>query len=567
MRRVRRQERIITIFFLLSSFFFFLIFRLGFLQLVQGGRLAQEAVKQRAQVLLLHYKRGDIKDRHGLSLLGGREETVLAVFPALLEKEEHTEGYDLLSALLHQAGFFSYPYIALRDLDADEEDFFKKLGFEGLVITSVKSRYGPSALATHTVGHTGPGGAEGKVGLELAFNQELKGKSPTYLAAIVNGKKNLIPGLGYRLWGDDSSLGPYDVITTIDSRIQEHVEKVMDKRILRGAVVVMDPYRGDLLAMASRPNFLQYQLPAYLSNEEDHASFLESHPFLNRSILPFSPGSVFKIVIAAAALETGVASLTRKFYCPGYIEVGGRLFRCHQGRAHGYLHLAEAFAYSCNFVFIKLAQELGRDAVYDHALALDLGKKTGIPLGSEREGGEAPGLIPTPAEIPYLGDFALLAIGQGKVEVTPLQVAKLTSVIANGGYLVEPLLIKSINTPEGLEIKKFYPLPPKRVLRSNTAAKLRYMMLGVVEYGTGSSIKSEGIVLGGKTGTAETGRKENGVPLVYSWFTGYLSLPNSQVVITVFIEKPRHGNAAGAFKDIAEGIYPYLSQMSKKAGN
>src|SRR5690606_12078096 len=120
------------------------------------------------------------------------------------------------------------------------------------------------------------------------------------------------------------------------------------------------------------------------------------------SILSYPPGSIFKIVVAAAALETGNYSLDSSFYCPGYLPVGDQLFHCYQNRAHGQITLAQAFAHSCNNVFIELALKLGRQTIYDYASRLGLGQVSGIPLGSSAEGGEAAGHIPVPQEIPYL---------------------------------------------------------------------------------------------------------------------------------------------------------------------
>ena len=555
-RKSRQQQRTIFLLLLSTLFFIFLGGRLGYLQLLRNNKLAVEAVRQRAQTVLLDYRRGEILDRHGISLLDGAEEKLLVIFPALL-KDDDTEVAAMISHHFPQAAAAGNPFVALRNVDAQEEITFKNLQTPGLLVVPSWKRYGCRALATHVAGHTGPYDGEGKVGLELTFNSELK-NSPAVLAAIVDNNHNLVEGLGYRLWENSNTHSkPLDLVLTIDHRIQKKVEEIMDARLVKGAVVVMEPLSGEILAMASRPNYLQADLSRYLNNTEQQKDFLSSKPFINRSVLSYPPGSIFKIVVAAAALDTGKARLNQSFDCPGYIRVGEQVFHCQHG-PHGKITLAEAFAHSCNAAFIELALDLGKETICQYAEALGLGRETGIPLGSAAQGGEVKGCIPQPEEMPFLGDLALTALGQGRVEATPLQVARLTAAVANGGYLVEPRLVKAVQNRQGLVFTKFSTVTPRQVLKALTVNKLRYMMLGVVEYGTGKAAGSSTLILGGKTGTAETKRIVKGRPELYSWFTGCLPLEDCQAVVTVFIEEPLQGNAAETFKEIARGIAAFL---------
>ena len=527
---------------------------MGYLQLLKNNKLAAEAVRQRAQTVLLNYKRGGILDHNGISLLDGEEEKLLVVFPALMKGD--AEETEIISQRFPQAVAGSSPFVALRGVDAQEKKTFENLQIPGLLVASSWKRYGPHALATHVTGHTGPYDGEGKVGLEFTFNSVLK-NTPTLLAAVVDNNHKLVEGLGYRLWENNETPGHFDLVLTLDYWIQKKVEEIMDTRMVKGAVVVMEPRSGDILAMASRPNYLQADLSHYLNNTEQQKDFLSTKPFINRSILSYPPGSVFKIVVAAAALDSGKARLNQKFYCPGYIRVGEQIINCQHG-PHGELTLAEAFAHSCNAAFIKLALDLGKETIWQYADALGLGRETGIPLGCANQGGEAKGYIPRPEEMPFLGDLALTAIGQGQVETTPLQVARLTAAVANGGYLVKPRLVKAIQNRQGVVLTKYPSAIPQKVLKGLTANKLRYMMLGVVEYGTGKAAGDSTLILGGKTGTAETERYVQGKPELYSWFTGCVPLENSRAVVTVFIEEPLQGSAAETFKEIAQEITAFL---------
>lgn len=552
-----RQRLLLLCFFLLITFGL-LTGRLAYLQLARGKELARKAVHQRAQIVILDYNRGDILDKNGISLLGGEREKVLALFPGLLAKVDQQE-QERLSTLIPVTSLPGQPSVVLRKLSDLEEARFNALGCRGLAVAEAQKRYGDQALATHLVGHVGPDDGEGKVGLELAYNELLKGSMPNLLAAVVDGRNDLIRGIGFRLWEGPASFRPYSLVLTIDNTIQRKVEEIMDQRVERGAVIVMDPQSGDILAMASRPNYFQANLTDYLQGRDGDINFLETQPFINRSILSYPPGSVFKIIVAAAALEVGNYSLDSLFHCPGFRQVGDKLFHCYQNKSHGQLTLAQAFAHSCNTVFIELAMELGRQTISDYATRLGLGQVCGLPLGEKIQGGETAGHIPQPREIPYLGDLALTAIGQGSVETTPLQIACLTAAIINGGYLVKPGLVRALQTGGGVLAERFPEGEKIRVLRPLTAAKIRQMMHGVVEYGTGKAAYSGRFLLGGKSGTAETGRFQGGLPQHYSWFTGFWAKGEDKAVITVFVEKPTQGTAVELFGALAEAIGPELA--------
>ena len=553
---IKRQQRIFSLLLLFSILMIILMGRLASIQLVQGKELAREAVKQRAQKVVLNHNRGSILDRHGNSLLGGEESKVLAVFPGLLARSESNIREEVLASI-PQANVKSYPFIAIDSLSPAEAEYFQDYQESGLIVATAYSRYGQDALATHLTGHIGAADGEGKVGLERYYNRELHGY-PHTLAAVVDGKHRLVDGLGFRIWQDEQQTAPSDLVLTIDKRIQQQVEAVMDRQIVQGAVVVLDPQNGEILAMASRPNYYQIELPRILSNQTEYQSYLDAKPFINRGVLSYPPASIFKIVVAAAAFESGYSLLDR-FNCPGYIQLGDRLFHCSQGRGHGDLDLVDAFAHSCNTVFIKLALELGKDKLYDYARKMGLGEKIGLPLGSEDGAEELAGLLPSPVELPYTGDLALMALGQGSLEATPLQVARLTAVVANGGYLVKPRLVLGLQDKGGrLSPSTLFPSSPTRVISPLTANRLSFLMMNVVDQGTGKNAQSEQMILGGKTGTAETGKTDaQGNPQYYSWFSGLVPLVETRAVITIFMEEPQR-NSAGVFKEIAEAIEPFL---------
>ena len=547
--------------------FFILIFaglllQLIYLQIIEAGNLAKKAVRQRTSELVLDDGRGDILDRSGLPLTGAEKKQVLVVFPSFLEVDN--DHHSILTALsdVKEPGSTEHtePFIAAGNIDYDR---LVEKQIPGLLIAEKYDRYSNEVWASHLLGHLGPRDREGKIGLEYVFNEKLSPERPNSLAAIVDGKNRLIEGIGYRYRSDTRRYGPSNLILSVDLEIQKIMEEVMDNRMVQGAAVVMDPHQGDILAMASRPNYNPDEISSYLNFQNDYQEYLSLDPFINRAILSYSPGSIFKLVVAAAALETNTVSLFENFTCPGYIEVGSDTFRCSNHAGHGEITFAEGFAYSCNTVFIETALKLGRETLYKYAMKLGLGQKTGVPLGSKREGGEVPGFITSPQEMPFLGDLALMALGQGAMEATPLQVARLTSIIAGGGSNVYPRLVQSINTRQGDELQRF-PAPrlTDQLLSPSVVQQLKFMMMGVTTYGTGQEAFSENFPVGGKTGTAETGRMINGRDETYSWFTGIAPINSSpQVVITVFIEKAIDDTiAAAVFQEISKNIMKSLDR-------
>jgi penicillin-binding protein 2 len=261
-------------------------------------------------------------------------------------------------------------------------------------------------------------------GLELYFNEQLSASRPTTLAAVVDAQSRLVAGLGYRDWRDDNPRSPHDVVTTLDSRIQALTETIGKKYLEQGAIVVLEPKTGDILAMASFPDYPAARMYSGISQAElDELNKDPRLPFINRAIHAYAPGSVFKLVLAAAALDSGLAN--HLYTCEGGIGVGDRTFSCYNGNAHGQLTLKKALADSCNAYFIHLGQLLGREQVLEYARRFGLGEATGITLY-----GEKAGRLPTLDELPFLGDLANTSIGQGLVATTPLQLARLVTIIS-----------------------------------------------------------------------------------------------------------------------------------------
>ncbi len=537
-----RKRRIILILAGISLVFVFLLGKLFCLQILNGPGLARSAVRQRISGLVIYDKRGDIKDRHGISLLDRGWRKGLVAFPVLYRGREE----EIVSALSRLEGTDrvadpprgSLPfwlYLGSGDVGAGWgiPGTFPAV-LPGILEAAYPVRYGPDLLACHLVGYLQESEGRGVSGIEAAFDRELSRGQETVLGALVDGSQGLIGGLGYRATRKGESA--LDVILTLDSSLQREVERIADRYIGRGAVVVMD-CRGDILALASRPAFHPARLENYLNGERG--------ALINRALMEYQPGSVFKTVVAAAALEEGLVSLFQRFHCSGGVEAGGLYFQCTCLHPDPLLSLAEAFAYSCNSVFIELAQELGGERLLDYARRFGLGEATGFLLD------ETYGLLPEKNDLNNSRALANAALGHGAVMVTPLQMASLMAIIANGGYRVRPRLVQALENTDRQIVRYFGTQQGERVLSPATVNRLKYLLHGVMATGTGRPGALTVLPAGAKTGTAESGRRENGRALYNYWAAGFYPLEGAEAVIVVFADEMKEGRPIDAFGKIA----------------
>lgn len=552
MGRQLRQKRIIVLLVLLLLAGLILLTRLYWLQLIRRPDLAQAAVFQRSLRHIYTTGRGQILDRFGRSLTDTRFETVLVAFmPVLGEEARQT---------LAPAGLTgTEPVRIFRGLAPADIRRWLAGGTAGLAALSQETRYGPQSLAPHVTGyvqrreitHTRPRYREVTYlpfgGLEQTFHEELSGGRPPALAATIDGRGRLIYGLGLRHTRENDPRRPYNIVTTIDSRIQAAAERLGARHLTSGAIIVLEPESGDLLALASFPSFDSAGLHHGISRQEFASLQANPHqPFVNKALAAYPPGSVFKVVLAAAALERNLPD--EPLYCSGATLVGEREVSCYQGRPHGQLGMTRALALSCNAYFIRLGQRLGRETVLDFAVRFGFARRVGLPLP-----GEDAGRLPTLAELPYLGDLANTSLGQGLVEATPLQVARLLAVAANNGLDLPPRLVQAVTDRQGRTVRRYAVLRRTRVVSPATARQLRSMLSEVVQSGTARDAASPHLDIAGKSGTAQSGRRD---PPVYSWFAGLAERGNERLVMVIFAEQPRDLSASAIFRLLAEEALP-----------
>jgi len=533
-----------------------LSYRLYIVQVVKGELYARTAHHQRTLSLPVASRRGQILDRTGHPLSDPQPGWGVAAFPPLVtDREGESRAVASLLgrsesdvAALLRSGL--PPSWIAPQAGAALAERIRQAGLPGIVAAPLETRYGAGSLARHLVGYIN--GQGGQLGLERAFEKQLAGEAVPALVAYLDGHGAPLAGLGVRAVVPAVGKQPYSLYTTIDGRVQRAVERVLgahamaDGSRLRGAVVVLDPHTGEVLAMASRPNYDQANDPGERADRGD--AFL-----LNRAVAAFEPGSVFKAVIAAAALDGGYVHLDDKFYCDGHYSVGGQEYKDAGGVAHGWLTFREAIAKSCNVTFARVGYEkLGAKRIAEAAQRFGFGSKTGV-LGGTDEGEEKAGLIP---ELVYGGEVAQAAFGQG-ILVTPLQIARAYAAVANGGLLPPVRLVTAIKTPAGKVVGR----PPAgeavRVMSKEAAAELQQALVAVTDprgSGTGKKAWVEPVGAAGKTGSAEG--IENGHPTVHAWFAGYLPAASPRFVITVLVQGGGYGGevAAPIFREVGEAI-------------
>lgn len=406
------------------------------------------------------------------------------------------------------------------------------------VIANRTGRDHPTQLAWHILGSIV--GQEARSGLEYTLEPVLR--DPLLSASIkslTDANHHSFPGLGLR------STQPKETISyhlTIDLPIQTLVENILNRENFSGAIVVLEVKSGAILAMASRPMVKLTNLEASLTDPEK--------PFLNRAITAYPPGSVFKSVLLCAGLDSGLVFEDEFFKDRGYWELGDKRWKCTTSpdeNGHGVISLTEAFAYSCNPVFIEVGLRLNPGIILDYADNFGLGRPSNIGLIDE-----AWGNLPTGIGL-SLGERANLALGQQLLTTTPLQMASLIQTIANDGVRLAPYLIKGKVSKKGELIEFRPPEPAQRVIRIETARRVKRMMAAVLEYGTGREAQPW-CKAAGKTGTVQNSEGRN-LP-DHAWFAGFAPLHNPLYAIVVFCEKGISGGATAApiFREIVDKI-------------
>ncbi len=563
-----------------------IVCQLWYLQVLEGGRFQEASDKNRTRVRPIAAPRGILFDRNGLPLVDNRPAFTLSMIPRELDRdpERRTAALGRVASLLRipypelqeaadRAGPDSIlPVRVRRGLTMDEVAKIEewRLELPGIIVEVEPQRaYPTSRFAAHLLGYVREANEEqlkhgryrrgdmvGQSGLERLLDEFLRGQD--------GGERIEVDAMGRQMrliQATDPQPGA-EVVTTIDRRVQEAAERAMEGHA--GAVVVMDPRNGDILALVSTPAFQIDQFTGTIDPEAWRRIVQDpEHPLLNRTIQSqYAPGSVFKIVVAAAGLQEGTLTPGDRTYCTGEFHLGKWTFKDWKQGGHGHVDLLGAIRQSCNIFFYEKGLKIGGTAIARYARAFGFGTATQIDLPGERLG-----LIPDPrpgrdrrAATWYAGETVNMSIGQGRVLVTPMQVARFMGAVANGGVLWKPRLVQRIERPgRGVVWHDPGTVTGHVELSPMVWAFLRHSLWSVVnEGGTGGGARIPGVDVAGKTGTAQMiakSRSDRGQD--HAWFAAFAPVRDPEVVVVVLVERGGKGGqvAAPVAKKVLESIF------------
>lgn len=545
MKKFREQilhSRIIYLVGCFAFIFTFLIGRLYLFQIHKHEELKLEALKQRGKAIQITPNRGYIYDRNLIPLTNSHEELTGFVYKKTIKENKELKELILNNTFLSREELESI-------IENGEEIISIPFNKEILEIEDSKDiyftdkvfRYNRENILAHVIGYIKKAENKGEAGIEKLYDDVLSTVDSGNLYLEVDGAKNIIFGGEYAVDQKVPNNVASGVQLTIDYNIQYIIERILDKRKVKGAIIVAHK-NGDILGMASRPNFNPDNIDEYL-NREDMSLY-------NKAIqVSYPPGSIFKTVVLLAALENNMDLEDRIFYCKGYEEIGGRITRCNNIYGHGYISLKEGFAKSCNSVFIQLGQELGGQKLLDISRRLGFGQKLNIGLLEEISGN-----LPILDEVqgPAIGN---ISIGQGNLEATPLQITNMMVIIANKGVKKDLSIVKGITNSQGQILKEYHREGDERILDERISLLTQEYLANVLEEGTAKNISLNNLGGGGgKTGSAEA--VFNGQITIHGWFSGFFPKDNPEYIITVLVEGGESGGktAAPIFEEIAKKI-------------
>lgn len=569
-RRDAGKRRIVSLAVVVGVAFLAIIGQLWYLQVLEGGHFRDASEKNRIRIRPIAAPRGILYDRNGLPLVDNRPAFTLSLIPRELDNPEVVLGRvasllripyeELMESIARVSPDSFLPVRVRRGLSLEDVAKIEewKLELPGVIVEVEPQRaYPTSRFAAHLLGYVREANEEqlkqgryrrgdmvGQSGLERLLDEFLRGKD--------GGTRIEVDAMGrpVRLIQQTEPNPGAQVITTIDRRIQETAERAMEGKA--GAVVVLDPRNGDILAMVSTPAFEIDRFTGGMNRD----AWLQlvrdpNHPLLNRTIQSqYAPGSVFKVVVAAAGLQEGTVTPVDRIHCTGEFHLGSWTWNDWKKGGHGSVDMRRAIKESCDVYFYQAGLKIGAAQIARYSNMFGLGQSTGIEFSGEKFG-----LIPKPKVrhgrvIWRAGDTVNMSIGQGAVLVTPIQVARMMAAVANGGVLWKPRLVQRIERPDrGVVWSDEGRVTGHVELAPAIWALLRQSLWAVVneDGGTGGAARIPGLDVAGKTGTAQLiakSKSEKGQD--NAWFAAFAPLNDPQVAVVVLVERGGHGGSAAA---------------------
>lgn len=550
-----KRERITFLFIILIVFYFLLVYRLYNIQIVQSNKFEEIAQQEHLTSFSIEGERGNIYDRNLKKLAVNVNVQSLFAIPSKINNPQETalqlssilnlETKEIFNKLNHKRSFV---WIKRKLIDTEVAEI-KKLSLEGLDFLNESKRYYPKQfLASNLLGFVGIDN-QGLEGLELFFDKELKG-----LPGLVILERDASGGkIPLSIKEPTTHRDGKSIVLTIDEVIQYITEEALDKAFQQykakaGVAIVVKPKTGEILAMTVKPSY-----------DPNYFDKFSQDFWRNRAITDvYEPGSTFKVVTIATALEERVAKLDDQFYCKGWIKYNGHIF--HDIHQHDLQNLTDIVKNSCNVGVIQTGTRLDEKVFEKSIRRFGFGTLTEINLP-----GEINGLVRSSKNWSKIS-LASISIGQ-EISVTPIQLLMAVSAIANRGTLMKPMIVKEILDSNQNRIKVFKPKPIRQVVSVETALTMTKILEQVINDGTGTRAKLTGYQAAGKTGTAQKFDFSLGIyskDKYSSLFVGYVPAENPQISILVLLDEPKgsyYGGtvAAPVFQEIASKSLPYLS--------
>ncbi|MCD8180138.1 MAG: PASTA domain-containing protein [Firmicutes bacterium] len=602
------KKRTVVMVLIVTALLAALVMRVAYWQIIRGDELSEKAKAQQQGSSIITASRGSIYDRNGKVLAesasvntlicnpedireNGNADIIASELAPVLDMEEEeiktiitkSSRYQVIKKRISNEETEAVKQ--LLDSDVNEET---AEAFTGIYFEDDSKRYYPFNIAAHILGFTGYDN-NGIQGIELTFDDELMGRNGS-----VETNQNA-DGTTLKEQQEEyltSAAKGNDVVLTIDETIQHFLEKYLEEAVQEyelkegGAGIVMNPKTGEILAMSTKPDFdsnspydiEQFQKYAvdfeYETEESDdpnatpsptedpenpsdeYIAAMRNKMWWNKAISDtYEPGSTFKIITAAAALEENVVDLDSTFYCPGYKIVADRKISCANTNGHGAETFVEGVQNSCNPVFMELGLRLGSDKFMEYFTAFGLTEKTDVELG-----GESSSIYyhDTMSEV----DIATSSFGQG-FQITPIQLITAVSAVINGGERMQPHIVKEIRNSNGV-IKTYEPEVVSRVISEETSQTMREILESVVSLptATGKNAYVKGYRIGGKTGTSEKGDRDEGKRIAS--FIGFAPANDPEIICLIILDEPQVENkyggtiAAPIAGELIEDILDYL---------
>lgn len=550
------KNRIYSVMIIFILVYAFLIYRLIDIQVMKSEYYKQCALDQSSSTLNLNSGRGVIYDRNNKKLTDNKVKDIIVVQKDKIDiNNEYMNLIEMVTGLTSDIIYYKIqenPVSPIVEFEIKNinNSLKKDLKDKDILIDKKTYRYTDDNILAHTIGYIDSDG-NGITGIEKSQEDILKDKNLDYIEVFKagssgnSGYSKKVGVLNGSIKTKKNSSKDNHLKLTIDYDIQKKLEELVDKEENPNSVIISDVKTGEIIAMTSRPNYDRTDIKKHMK--------LSNGSLENRAIrYMYAPASVFKIVVLYAALENNIIDENYTYTCTGSLNVNERILHCNKLEGHGHMTLEEAFANSCNPAFLDIALKVGVQNIKNAAKELHLDESVGIDIYGEKNGTIEDGI-----------DIVNLAIGQGQMMFTPLQVNQMTQVIANNGLYKQLHIYDSVIDNYKNIVKDFKTTKKEKPLSPYIIFKIKEMMKSVSTYGTAKELDDLEKGCGVKTGTAQAkmnieneDKSISEKTILHGWTTGFYPEENPKYAITIIIEGTEYSNksAVPLFKEICSNI-------------